>query len=126
MTRSEQMARIRSRDTQPEVSLRKALWARGLRYRVHGRLPGRPDLVFGRNRVAVFVDGCFWHGCDEHYAAPAANSGYWREKLVRNQQRDRRVDAELTKQGWTVVRIWEHSVRDDLDEAVERVAAALA
>lgn len=103
----------RSRDTGPELSLRRALFARGLRFRKHLRiaLPDgavRPDIVFTRARVAVFVDGCFWHRCPIHASDPKANSDYWLPKLDANAARDRRVGASLAAAGWTVVRIWEH------------------
>lgn len=123
MSRSEQMARVRSRDTSPEVALRRELWHGGWRYRTHVALPGTPDLVFHRRRVAVFVDGCFWHGCPEHYRAPAANAEFWVAKVERNSRRDARVDAALAAAGWRVVRVWEHEVRDG--SAVAAVVAAL-
>ncbi len=106
--------------------LRRALWARGYRYRTHAALPGSPDIAFLGVCVAVFVDGCFWHGCPEHYTAPVANAEFWRTKLERNVARDRRVDAELADAGWTVVRLWEHEVVRSLDAAVRQVAGALA
>src|SRR5689334_7727114 len=100
MTRSENMARIRGRDTRPELAIRSRVHRTGLRYRVHTRISlggstVRPDLVFARARVAVFVDGCFWHVCPEHATWPATNAAWWREKLARNQARDRAVDAML-------------------------------
>jgi DNA mismatch endonuclease (patch repair protein) len=116
----------RRRDTKPEVRLRSALHRRGLRFRndLLVRCEGvkvRPDIVFTKRRVAVFVDGCFWHGCPEHMHMPKTNQDYWVPKLDRNMERDRRVDAALEADGWTVVRIWEH---DDLDSAVQAVLAA--
>jgi DNA mismatch endonuclease, patch repair protein len=119
------MARVRSRNTTPEVALRKELWALGRRYRLHAPIPGRPDIVFARARVAVFVDGCFWHGCPEHYTAPAANAEFWRAKLERNVARDRQVDRELAGHGWLVLRLWEHEIETALPTAVERVTRAL-
>lgn len=105
----------RRRDTGPEKRLRSALFALGLRFRVDhpirvaakGR-PIRPDIVFPRAKLAVFVDGCFWHGCHEHGTNPQRNSEYWNAKLARNQDRDRRYNALLTASGWTVIRVWEH------------------
>lgn len=119
------MAAIRGRDTRPELILRQALWARGYRFRLRQKLPGSPDLVFRRVRVAVFVDGCFWHGCPLHYRRPPRNTGYWDRKLERNILRDRRTDAELEKAGWTVVRIWEHEVIAELPQVIERVRIAV-
>jgi len=124
MSRSETMARVRSRDTSPELALRRALWSAGLRYRLHRDLPGTPDLAFVRARLAVFVDGCFWHGCPRHYSAPATRSEFWAKKLRGNVDRDRRVEADLAVMGWKSVRIWEHEVRH-LDEAVDRIRRAL-
>jgi DNA mismatch endonuclease (patch repair protein) len=118
------MARIRSKDTRPEMLLRKALWAAGLRYRLASGLPGRPDIVIRRASLAVFVDGCFWHACPEHYRAPATNPDYWREKRARNEARDRLVDSELRERGWQVLRVWEHELKQDLANVVDRVRTA--
>jgi DNA mismatch endonuclease (patch repair protein) len=112
----------RRRDTKPEKLLRSALHERGLRFRVDhpirpqpGARPIRADVVFTRARVAVFVDGCFWHSCPDHGTRPARNSEYWTAKLERNLARDRRYDKLLAEAGWTVVRIWEH--QDPLEAA---------
>lgn len=105
------MTRQRRRDTKPEMSIRRLLHARGLRYRVDAPLPGmrrRADLVFRSSRVAVFVDGCFWHGCPEHGTTPKKNAAWWTEKIDTNVKRDRDTDRRLTADGWVVVRIWEH------------------
>ena len=105
--RSRMMSRIRGRNTRPERRLRQALWAAGLRYRKHAKTPvGRPDLVFVGPRVAVFVDGCFWHGCPRHYVRPRSRTDFWSRKLRENVDRDRRQTLELHVRGWTVVRIW--------------------
>src|SRR4051812_35681454 len=102
----------RSRDTKPELLLRSVLHKRGMRYRVAARpipeLRRTADLLFAGPRVAVFVDGCFWHGCPEHYRRPASNVEYWDAKVLRNVARDREVDKLLAEAGWTVVRVWEH------------------
>ena len=102
----------RKRDTRPELRLRSALHREGLRYRVACRpLPGRAwtaDLVFRSLQVAVFVDGCYWHGCPDHYARPRTNATYWGPKIEGNRRRDAQVDAELIQAGWRVVRLWEH------------------
>lgn len=128
--RSRNMAAVRSRDTKPEIRLRRALWQRGLRYFTsHGysrltktRLPGSPDILFPSARLAVFVDGCFWHGCPIHYTAPDSNSEFWRRKLQQNRDRDRRVTEQLETQGWTVLRVWEHDVQGDgLVEVVDSI-----
>ncbi len=123
--RSHCMSAIRGKDTKPEILLRKALWNRGYRYRLKNRLPGRPDIVFPTERVAVFVDGCFWHGCPEHYRKPATNAGFWREKIRKNTQRDKEVNALLKSEGWKVLRIWEHAVRDNPEACARQVIRAL-
>jgi DNA mismatch endonuclease (patch repair protein) len=121
------MSRQARRDTAPELSLRRALHRRGLRYRVGVRpireLRGAADIVFTRARVAVYVDGCFWHLCPEHATMPANNASWWRAKLEGNWERDRRTDALLESQGWRVVRVWEH---EDPEEAATRVVDAVA
>lgn len=116
----------RRKDTTPELALRRLLHAAGYRYRVDAQpLPGlrrRADLVFRRRRVAVFVDGCYWHGCPEHYTPPRTNSGYWSAKVGANVRRDRDTDARLVEAGWTVVRLWEH---EDPTAALAVVVQAL-
>ncbi len=119
------MSAIRGRDTKPEILLRKALWHKGYRYRLKNRLPGRPDIVFSTERVAVFVDGCFWHGCPEHYQKPATNANFWREKIRRNRKRDREVNALLKSQGWKVLRFWEHEVRNNPETCARHVISEL-
>lgn len=120
------MTRQRQRDTKPEVAIRSALHRAGFRYRVNYQpLPGlrrRADIAFPRKRVAVFVDGCFWHGCPDHATWPKENASWWREKIEANVRRDRDTDARLSSAGWTVIRIWEH---EDTDEAKDHVASAM-
>jgi len=102
----------RSRDTRPELALRSLVHAAGLRYRVAAKpIPGMrrtADLLFRPTRVAVFVDGCFWHGCPEHFVLPKTNPDYWREKISRNVGRDHDTDLRLTSEGWLVLRFWAH------------------
>lgn len=111
---SRRMSTAKRRDTAAEVALRRELHARGLRYRVAYPVPGQRrrtiDVAFSRSRVAVFVDGCFWHGCPEHGTRPHANSEWWKTKLAANQARDRDTDRVLGELGWKVVRIWEHEL----------------
>lgn len=120
------MSRLGRRDTQPELALRSELHRRGFRFRVdRAPVPGlrsRADIVFGPARVAVYVDGCFWHSCPDHGTRPKANAEWWERKLDRNQERDRETDLVLREHGWRVVRIWEH---EDAGEAADRVEAAL-
>ncbi|MFD0482351.1 very short patch repair endonuclease [Kineococcus sp. GCM10028916] len=115
------MQRMPRRDTGPELALRRELHARGLRYRIGVRgLPGRPDIVFTAARLAIFVDGCFWHSCPEHAVVPRNNRGWWSEKLATNVARDRRKDAALLEIGWTPLHVWEHDVPGVAADAVEQ------
>lgn len=115
------MSKMPRRDTVPELQLRKALHARGLRFRTHPRIPGRPDVVLTRAKIAVFLDGCFWHGCAQHGTLPKNNGEWWREKLEANVARDRRKDAELERLGWTVVHVWEHEDASEAAAAIEKL-----
>jgi DNA mismatch endonuclease (patch repair protein) len=113
----------RRADTKPEQALRSELHRRGLRFRKDrlvrvGELRVKVDIVFPRRRVAVFVDGCFWHGCPEHGHVPRANSAYWGLKLARNAARDQRTTESLRGAGWQVIRLWEHTPADDAAEIV--------
>lgn len=116
----------RGRDTAPERKLRVLLHQRGLRYRVSSRpLPNlrrTADIVFPRAQVAVFVDGCYWHGCPEHHRPATKNSAFWRAKIADNQRRDAETNQALADQGWTVVRCWEH---EDPESVAERVVVLL-
>ena len=125
MTRSENMARIRSRDTSPELRLRRALWSAGARYRVNSKLPGKPDIVFVRAKVAVFVDGCFWHSCPVHGTSPKTNTEYWGPKLERNRRRDRQVNSQLEALGWLPFRLFDHEIGNPADDAAARVRAEI-
>ena len=123
--RSRIMSRVRSKDTKPEMAVRRMLWGRGLRYRVHSRaVLGTPDISNRQRRLAIFVDGCFWHGCPVCYSEPRTNTAFWREKVRRNRARKDVVRAGLEAQGFRVVEIWEHEVGDE-DAVVEMVGTAL-
>lgn len=120
------MSRHPRRDTGPELALRRLLHASGYRYRVVYPVPGLPrrsiDIAFTRAKVAVFVDGCFWHGCPEHRKIPSANYAWWAEKLERNRLRDEGTTVYLRQAGWIVLRFWEHTPTTD---AVDAIAKAL-
>ncbi len=124
LSRSENMSRIRGRDTRPEILLRKTLWRAGYRYRLRSDLPGSPDLVFHGARLAVFVDGCFWHGCPIHYSAPSTRRDFWAAKLRHNVEHDLDVDDSLCDLGWRPFHIWQHELKD-VEDLVERFAELL-
>jgi DNA mismatch endonuclease (patch repair protein) len=121
------MARIRGRNTTPELLLRRLLWEAGLRYRLHARAPaGRPDIAFPRSRVAVFIDGCFWHGCPDHYVRPRSSGEFWSRKLAENVRRDATQTKRLEALGWRVCRFWEHEIFEASNAALERIRLALS
>src|SRR5687768_14187923 len=111
-TRSRVMSRVRSRDTGPEIALRKALWELGVRgWRCSpSTVPGKPDICFRKRRVAIFVDGAFWHGHPSRYW-PGRSGPYWDKKIARNQERDRQTNDLLEAQGWTVIRVWDFEIK---------------
>lgn len=125
--RSEVMSRIRSTGNKnTELRLIQLFRLNGLSgWRRHQDLFGRPDFTFRRERVVVFVDGCFWHGCPKCYRAPTSNEAYWSSKVQRNQRRDQKVSRHLRKLEWKVVRVWEHELRHTPDIAVARIRRAL-
>lgn len=124
--RSDIMSRIRCRDTKPEIAVRKFLFALGYRYSIKSNLPGKPDLVFKKRKLAIFINGCFWHmhGC-KHSHIPKSNVGYWEEKLVRNKERDAKIKSELNDAGYSVIVLWECELGKSFEETMRRVVAAL-
>jgi len=123
--RSEVMSKIRGKNTGIELALRKALWHDGIRgYRIHARLPGKPDVAFTRYRVAIFCDGDFWHGY-RFGKWKGRLTPYWREKITRNMERDRRSDLALVKEGWFSIHFWEHDVLENVAECETKVVALL-
>jgi DNA mismatch endonuclease (patch repair protein) len=127
---SKTMRGNRSRDTAPELMVRRALWANGIRgYRVNVKsLPGTPDMVFPRKRLAIFIHGCFWHGCQncQNYRLPKTNSAFWEAKLEENLRRDERAAAALKSMGYQVLTFWECQVRSDLETCASRVRLAVS
>ena len=123
--RSYCMSRIKGKDTKPEILLRKNLWARGLRYRLKSKLPGKPDLIFPGAHIAVFIDGCFWHRCPKHFQMPKTRKLFWTEKIKKNKDRDKEVSRLLKQANWRVIRFWEHEVENDLEGCVARVMKAV-
>lgn len=122
---SERMSAARRRDTKAELLVRREAHRRGLRYRVDAPLPGMPrrraDMLFTRAKVAVFIDGCFWHACPEHRTSPKANGSWWAAKLAKNVERDRDTDRHLESIGWTVLRFWEHELAEPVVDRIEAV-----
>lgn len=123
--RSWNMSRIKGMNTKPELAVRRCAYRRGLRYRVHDMsLPGRPDMIFPGARLVVFIDGDFWHGWKfpqwSHRLSP-----FWKEKIERNRRRDQKNFRKLRKEGWTVLRIWEHEVKTDVEMCVDKIVRAL-
>lgn len=123
MNKSEQMSRVRSSDTAPEIRMRRALSQLGVRYRLHRKdLPGKPDLYVGRLRLAIFVNGCFWHGHDcSRGRRPATNTEFWNAKIDRNRARDAKVNLELAERGIETLTVWQCAIRD-----CDRFAASVA
>lgn len=112
-TRSRNMSRIRSKNTTPELKLRKLLYSQGYRYRIYYPLKGKPDIVFPKKKIAVFVNGCFWHGhgCKVDHVSKS-NSAYWTSKITKNKERDKEVNEFLTKEDWKVITVWECEVKE--------------
>lgn len=123
---SARLARVRQKDTAAELRLRRTLHARGLRYRLHVPLLEKPrrvaDIVFRRRKLAIFVDGCFWHGCPQHGTSSKSNADFWRDKIETNKKRDLDTNQRLTAAGWRVLRVWEH---EDAEDAADRIMEAL-
>jgi DNA mismatch endonuclease (patch repair protein) len=123
--RSQHMGKIRGKDTKPELALRRALWRRGLRYRTHNRmLPGTPDISNTARRLAIFVDGCFWHGCPKHFRVPKTRGQYWASKIATNRKTRERVRRSYDGE-WRMVEVFECELREKPIEVVDRIVARL-
>lgn len=121
-TRSRIMASIKGKNTRPEVLVRKLIWAQGRRYRVHDRrVSGTPDISNKRCKLAVFIDGCFWHGCASCYREPTTNVSFWRNKLKANRQRRAKIKRQLKSGGWVVLEFWEHEVLSNPSKVANKV-----
>jgi len=124
--RAYNMSKIRGKNTGPEVKLRKMLWSEGVRgYRIHYKLPGKPDIVFTNKKIAIFIDGCFWHKCTVCFQEPETRKEFWMKKIQSNIDRDKNVDEQLTNKGWVVIRFWEHEVRKNPDNVVKKIKEIL-
>lgn len=125
-TRSRVMSRIRGKNTRAEIALRKALWSKGVRgYRIHCKMSGKPDIVFRKKKVIVFVDGDFWHGYTWKVLGKIPPAEYWQDKIQGNIDRDLRYNEQYQSDGWTVVRFWEHEIHSDAEGCAERLRKIL-
>jgi len=125
--RSYNMSMIRAKNTGPEMALRKILSKKQIRgYRLHYKLPGRPDIVFPARKLAIFVDGCFWHKCPKCFVRPKTRRAFWDKKIKSNTKRDMTVNLLLKKSGWKILRLWEHLVRKSPEHAANRIITRLS
>lgn len=126
LQRSKIMRAVRSKDTKIEVAFRKVLWKKGFRYSKNSaKYFGKPDIVLKKYETVIFLDSCFWHGCQKHFRMPATRKEYWEEKIERNKQRDKKVNQYYKKLGWKIFRIWEHDMQLKLDENIKKVIKTL-
>lgn len=122
--RSYIMSRVKGANTTPELMFRKSLYSKGLRYRLHYNIPGKPDIALASRKVAIFIDGCFWHKCPKCFRAPKSNKRYWEAKIKGNLKRASAINKKLKLAGWRVIRIWEHEVTKDVQKCINRVLRA--
>lgn len=116
------MSRIKNKDTSLELRFRKMLCDKGLKgYKVNYSLPGKPDIIFTRFKLAIFVDGCFWHKCPKCFKYPQSNKKFWKDKILKNKRRDKIVNNELSKLGYQVLRFWQHEIKENPDICVNQV-----
>jgi len=124
--RSEIMSKVRSKDTTLELKVRREIWRRGKRYRVHSnKVFGTPDLCNKSKKVAVFIDGCFWHGCPRCYAEPSSNVPFWRKKVQKNKVRREVVRKELKEKGWLALEFWACEINKDFEKVVDKICERL-
>jgi len=120
--RSKVMSSIKGKNTNPEITIRKLLWKKGIRYRIHNKsIYGTPDISIKTDRIAVFIDGCFWHGCRRCYKEPATNTAFWREKIHNNKKRRLKVRKVLKKQGWYMQEFWEHQINSSPQSVIDSI-----
>jgi DNA mismatch endonuclease, patch repair protein len=120
--RSFNMSRIKNSNTQLEILFRKYLWKKGLKgYKIKNRITGKPDLYFSKQKVAIFIDGCFWHRCPKDYRSPKTNIRFWSKKITNNINRDEKVNRLLKKNGIQVMRLWEHEIENDIDSCYAKI-----
>jgi len=119
------MSSVRNKNTGLEMKLRRALWKAGLRYRVNFKLLGKPDIVFPKRKLAIFIDGCFWHGCPIHGTSPETHAEFWKTKIKANIERDLQVTSQLKNMGWLVIRVWGHEIKECLDVVIKNITESL-
>ncbi len=123
--RSEVMSKIKSQNTKIELILCNALKSKGHKFIIHSKMEGKPDLLFQRKKIAIFVDGCFWHKCPECFRRPKSNKKYWTQKIEKNVNRDKIITANLKKRGYFVLRIWEHEIKKSLRQVLKKIETRL-
>lgn len=124
--RSYYMSRVRSKNTKPELLLRKLLFSKGIKgYRVNANLPGKPDIVFTKYKLTIFIDGCFWHKCPNCFSPPQTNKEFWMKKIDGNVERDKKINKILSESGYTVIRFWEHEIEYDLNNCYDIIYKTL-
>lgn len=124
--RSEIMSKIRSKDTKIEILFRKALWKKGFRYSKNSsKYFGKPDMSLPKYKTVIFIDSCFWHNCPKHGYLPKSNLRYWRKKIARNKERDKKVSRYYKKEDWKVIRIWEHEIDSRLTKTINKIITKL-
>lgn len=120
------MSLVRGKDSEIETLFRKKLWERGFRYRKNSnKYFGKPDIILPKYKTVIFIDSCFWHGCKKHCRMPSSNVRYWSHKIENNKTRDKKVNNFYRKKGWSLLRVWEHSIKSDLENCVQRVCEFL-
>lgn len=107
------MSRVKNKNTSLEVNFSKELWRRGFRFRKHPNYFGKPDLALKKNKIVIFIDSCFWHGCKKHLRMPSSNIDYWNTKILRNIERDKEVNSYYKSLKWKIIRVWEHQLKDN-------------
>ena len=124
--RSYNMSMIKGKNTKPELVLRKLISSNGVKgYRLNYKLPGKPDVVFGKYKIVIFIDGCFWHRCPKCFIQPENNSNFWKNKIEGNVERDKKINNLLKKKGWKVIRIWEHLLKKTQNHVYKEIIRAL-
>lgn len=124
--RRKNMQAIRAKETALEIMVRKELWKKGIRYRKNVRdLMGVPDIAIKKHKLVIFLDSCYWHGCPEHGVMPKSNREFWEKKIKRNIERDTEVTSYYRSRNWTILRFWEHEVKQDLDGIIDRIIKAI-